>query len=740
MRPKRSGIPASGRLWLISLLVWNGTLYADKPASSGFVSSRRPPASIPRLASLPSVSPAQGTLSQPPPETLPAAPWEPYWSQLIREPIESNQAPLPVSQDLLVLRALEHSAQIRVYADGPLIRETAIDEAQANFDWKSFLDTRWNDLNEPVGSTLTTGHSGRYNNHQWTANGGVRRQNEYGGKAEIAQQFGFQNTNSNFFVPQDQGTSRLTLSYTQPLLKGSGRCYNTRVVVLAELDAAVAEDELLRQLDGHLFEIIRGYWSLYLERGNVAQKRKQLDRACRWLAELERREELDAVQSQILQGRAVVAAREAELFRIENAIQNAEARIRALVNSPDMLEPQLQEFVPTDIAVIAPIPLDPVLARELATQNRVEIRQAIKQVKASSERLSMSRNEVLPALDLVLQTYTAGLRGNSNIPNAWTDQFSTGAPSYTAGLVFEVPLGNRAAHARLTRRQLELRQITSQMQVALETLMLEVDVAVREVETSHRELDARLRATQAAEAEIQYLENRWRHMAGDGVSGASLLHDLFQALDRFSAAEYGQLQALVTYNLALINIKKATGTLLQEQRVVMGRGCEDGLPILIPDQVPYPIARSRSQQPAESDGEVVVMGPTAEPVVHGPPVAAPRSPPAVRTVATPAKQPTFIPPSAPAAPAGTEPATTVPTPTVSAPTVPTPTRPVSTVKPAPRTSKVITEQDLTAPVVVEEDVGPITTQPLPPPSSTTSSRRRSPRVASTPPSRTASQR
>lgn len=103
----------------------------------------------------------------------------------------------------------------------------------------------------------------------------------------------------------------------------------------------------------------------------------------------------------------------------------------------------------------------------------------------------MSRKELLPALDLVLETYVTGLDRDYDIAQSLADQFSVGEPSYSAGLVFEVPLHRRAARARLQRRQLERRQITQQFEEVVLTLRAEVEVAIREVSATYRELVAR---------------------------------------------------------------------------------------------------------------------------------------------------------------------------------------------------------------------------------------------------------
>lgn len=504
---------------------------------------------------------------QPPPphsEELAVVP-SVYWNALINRPLFAGVPVRELSLEQALLEAIQKSPQVQVYMDAPLIRETSIVEARAAFDWKRFVETKWNDVNEPVGSTLITGGPDRLNDHHWTFSGGQRRTNEVGGRTQISQDFGHQNTNSVFFVPKNQGTSRLTLGYTQPILKGGGKCYNSKVTLLASIDTEAAQHELTRQLETHLLDVSRAFWLLELERGNVAQKRASLQRGRELLLELEQRRELDAVESQILRGQAVVAMREADLFRAENAIKNAEGRLKSLIGDETLETAQQDEVVPLDPLVLFQLPISAHESRQQALENRPELKQAMSQIRAGSERLEMARHEIMPTLDLVLQTYVSGLDGNSDIPRAFTEQFDTGAPSYSAGVVFEVPVGNRAATTRRQRRELELRQLTNQFRATVQTVVLEVDIATREVNTAFQEVLARHKASLASEAEVQYLDKRWREFISDNSSGATMLNELFQAQDRLVQSEYAELNALVTYNLAIINLKKVTGTLLQQQ-------------------------------------------------------------------------------------------------------------------------------------------------------------------------------
>lgn len=503
--------------------------------------------------------------------------YSPWWQHEVSNATRGSQT-VPVSVNQLLMSALQNSAQIKVFSDLPLIRETAITEADAAFDWVGFMESRWDDTNEPVGSTLTTGGPPRFEDQNLSYSFGARRRNTLGGQLEFSQRLGHQRNNSVFFLPNDQGNSRLTMSYTQPLMRGAGRVYNTSLTVLAQIDSKIARDEFSRQLQSHLLEVTRAYWSLYLERATLLQKRRLLARAEEIMVDLERRQALDTVKSQVVRARSAVESRRAEIARSEMAVKNAESRIRSLTNDPTWGCSDATELIPVDAPFRAYSPVDMCASMSTAMRSRPEIGQAIKQVKASCVRMNMAKNEVLPMLNVVLESYLSGLRGDSDIGGAWSDQFTEGEPSYSIGLQYEMPIWNRAAKARLQRRRLEVRQLQNQFTTTAETLKLEVAVAVREISTSFREMEAKYRAMDAANTEVQYLSERWKALGGEDRSASLMLEDLLNAQARLADAENGFLNAGLTYNLAQMNYKKAVGTLLQDESVAVCRNCNCCLP------------------------------------------------------------------------------------------------------------------------------------------------------------------
>ena len=114
---------------------------------------------------------------------------------------------------------------------------------------------------------------------------------------------------------------------------------------------------------------------------------------------------------------------------------------------------------------------------------------------------------------------------------------SAGSPTYSAGLLFDRPYGNRAALARERKRQLELHQIVNQLEVITTNTRMEVEIAVREIETVVGEMTSQLQAIQAGEEEIDYLKSRWELLAGDQQLAGVMLDDLLNAQERLARSE-----------------------------------------------------------------------------------------------------------------------------------------------------------------------------------------------------------
>jgi outer membrane protein TolC len=102
---------------------------------------------------------------------------------------------------------------------------------------------------------------------------------------------------------------------------------------------------------------------------------------------------------------------------------------------------------------MVPLPVGLRESLQEALVNRPDISHAIRQMRASGVRMGVSKSEMLPKLDFIVSSYVAGLENKAQFVDSFNNQFTQGRPGYTVGMEFEVPLGNRAAKAKVEQRQ-----------------------------------------------------------------------------------------------------------------------------------------------------------------------------------------------------------------------------------------------------------------------------------------------
>lgn len=507
-----------------------------------------------------SFGPDGDDLSEVPPDYVP------WWVTELSLPIRASEETLPVDVDSLVTGALQFAPQVMGIRTQPDINNSILCAENAAFDWTSFVNTKWDDLNDPVGNTLTTGNgSRRFIDQVATVQAGLRRRNQYGGELEVSQKWGWQDNNSRFFVPKPQGTTRMQLNYTQPLLNGAGVAYNQSRIVLAQVELNRSFDVVQEEIQEHLLKVTEAYWDLYRSRTVYLQRRRVYDSAIQTLNALDGRVGVDAQQRQVNRAKAAVASRRSEIIRAQASIRNAESRLRLLVNDPRFLDLAKTELVPIEPPRLDHVQLSLSGSLQQALQHRPDISQAVHDLRSAGVRLGVAQNELLPKLDLVLNTYVAGLSGKHDILQSWGNQFADGRPGYTVGAQYEMPLGNRAAQARQDRRQWELTKAVYDFRTVVETGLTDVELSIREAETSYREILAKFQSLIAAETEASYLEDRWKTLPGADRGTTLLLEDLLDSQQRLADTEAEFVQAQVSYSIAIIRARRAMGTLLITQ-------------------------------------------------------------------------------------------------------------------------------------------------------------------------------
>ena len=523
-----------------------------------------------------------------------------------RMEVASEICQLPESEKLdvetLIQLTLRGSPRLQAISQEPLVREEDSSIARADFDPVLFARTLYDDRTDPVGNTLTTGGLPFLKDNIWTGQAGIRRKYFTGGKIEASQLLGFQNSNSRFFVPQDQGTATLAINLQQPLLRGAGQTYNRSQIVIAQLNAGASWDEVAVQLQDELSGAVITYWELYASRARYLQLLRNYNRGVEVLKRLEARAEYDVQALQLAQARAAVSSRNVELANALRDVRNAETEIRRIVGDSQLANSDQIELLTTEppLEVVEPLELSQTV--EVALANRPEIRQAMAKLKSAAVRNDVTRNEMLPDLSLLFGTYVKGLQGDSALGQAWQQQFVNSTPGYSAGLQYEFPWRNRAAISRNRQNRLEYVRSQAELEKVTVDVIADNQKKYRTLKSAIETLDSARIALDAAWMELSQIQARWEAfplIEGDWYEGQTqslLLDQLLNAQQKVTEHEREVTNAEVEMKRAQIALKRAMGTVLDYYQVNKDTIWVDGLP-----QIDY----NASGSPIAPDAELL---------------------------------------------------------------------------------------------------------------------------------------
>jgi outer membrane protein TolC len=241
-------------------------------------------------------------------------------------------------------------------------------------------------------------------------------------------------------------------------------------------------------------------------------------------------------------------------------------------------DPVLEEMpvVPTDrignTAAGAPEPIQQMI--DLALKNRTELAESVLDLQNRELSRKTARNALLPSLGVYGLYAGTGLAGQKSanyypggadvtttLPTGYSgavqSAFDNSAPEYQVGVQLSIPLRNRIAKADQYRTELEYRQ----SQVYAEELKKRIHIEVRNaryaLEQGASRVDAARQARDLAQKTLDIMQKEQKLGAGSNQQTLGAEHDL-------SLAESALVTAETAYEKARIEVKRATGSILED--------------------------------------------------------------------------------------------------------------------------------------------------------------------------------
>jgi len=450
--------------------------------------------------------------------------------------------------------ALENNLDIKVQLLSSAIAGKKVSEEEARFEAAFFSNLTYSKTDTPTSTTLS-GSKVDYS----SVDLGVEVPLRTGGTVTFDLADSRIKTNNIFSTLNPAYTSDLSISISQPLLRNAGQRANTYAIRIANYERQITDARTKLEMIRVIADADRWYWRLYAARRELDVRKKEYDLANAQLAQARRF--VDAGERpmiEVIRAEAGVAERLDAIIVAKNELRDRERELKHLLNKPGLEMQTPTVLIPTTEPDPVHYELDKQSLVAKAIDNRMEMLELELQIAADVSTIDYLKNQSLP---LVTLGYTYNISGlgatRSNSFDMLTDKRFE---DHRLGLQLLLPLGNEAAKNRLLQAVYERRRRLATRGNRQAAIELEVLNAVDQLEANwQRILASRQNAILAGRL---FKAEKRQFELGLGTST-----DVLDAQTSFVDAQSAEISALAEYQIALVDLAYATGTLLGAAKV-----------------------------------------------------------------------------------------------------------------------------------------------------------------------------
>ena len=448
--------------------------------------------------------------------------------------------------------ALKHNLDLAVELFSPRVAQQIVNEEQAKFDAVFVVPFEYAHENLPVGDTVTRNDGVRIEP-------GIRVPLLTGGTATLGLPAGYERVALPGGTEVDTYEAGLRFSLSHPLLRGAGRYVTTAPLRVARLQSRKATARAKLEATYVLANAERAYWDVWGATQEVDIRREQFQWAEEQVVAAERLVRAGAAPDiEITRARAGVARRLQAIIAAELRRRLLERALKRVMNRPDLSVGGATILLPTTVPAPLPYDFDPATLARYGVSNRMEILELELELAIASVSVRVAQNAMLPSFALGFD-YTFRGAGSTfrNALDGMVDD-SLSDVRLTAG--FEIPLGNRAARARL-RRAVLTRAQTLSTRAALQQAIQQ------EVYDAWTQLEANWELLLAARNEVILSGRTFEGERRQFQARTRTSTDVLFALEFLADARVREARALAEFQRALVEMAFATGTTLGHSRI-----------------------------------------------------------------------------------------------------------------------------------------------------------------------------
>ena len=448
--------------------------------------------------------------------------------------------------------ALAHNLDLQIERYEPQISLYDLRSTYAGYDPVfNFSGTRHHNHEGPVGSPSSFSDSDSFS----SGLGGLTPWGlTYDLSGSVSESRGF----SGAINPFDSSGGQVGVSVTQPLLRNFW-VDNTRVSIsVAKNRLKFSEQGLRQQIITTVTDVENAYYELIYARENLHVQQQALELAQTQLNQDKKRVELGSLapldvkqdETQVAQSRSSLIAAQFSLAVAQNTLKN-------------LLTDSYLKWHDMDIAPTAPmrttrefVDLQSSWSKGMA--QRPDLVQAKLNVEQQGIELKYLRNQIFPQVDLV---GSYGVNGTGREFSDTFGQYRAGnRPFYSYGAQLSIPLSNARARNSLKTGKANEQQILLSLKKLEQNVMVQIDNAVKQVQSAWEAAEANRQARTYAEAALDAEQKKY-------AVGKSTTFTVLQLQNSLTKARSDEILSLANYNKSLSNLAAAEASTLERNKL-----------------------------------------------------------------------------------------------------------------------------------------------------------------------------
>ena len=486
--------------------------------------------------------------------------------------------------DDAVKLALDRNLDIAVQRLNPEINDIAIVSARAVYNPTLTSSIGPQSVTQLPTSQLQLGAGGAATvNKTMNYNGGLAQSIPWGGGSFSAALNNFKrSTNSNNALFNPQFTSTWSFAYTQPTLRNFAIDTTRRTIQVTKLNRDISDVQLRATITNTLSNVRNAYWDYVFAVQSVEVAQKSVSLAEQLVRDNQTRVEVGTMAPiDVVQAQSQAATARQNLAAAQQTMRTTELALKRLIvagtQDPNW-NPRIDPVDRPDF-VAQSVDIEAAVRRGLSERTDLEI--AKKNLQVNDVTLKFLRDQLKPQLDLAVSYIPQGVGGtelfrssagtlgstitsqqNLGISEAFASLFRNQYPQWTAQMNFSYPLGTSSQEASVARARVQLTQVQAQLKQIELQIATDVTNAAVTVQSSVERVQASQAAREFAQKSLEAEQSKFE-------VGMSTNYNVIQSQRDLATAQNNELQAVLNYRKALVELERLQQTTLQNLNITV---------------------------------------------------------------------------------------------------------------------------------------------------------------------------